>query len=94
MSTSARMPALQRGVLAAKKITDMMPCTEPLPAPPQVPLQVLTERAIAHYYYNEAGRPDQVAWDVSTSMYPHPTTDSINIGAKAHACLHACLPVS
>jgi hypothetical protein len=56
----------------------------------QVPLQVLTERAISQFYYNTskalgqlpAGAPDQLAWDVSTSMYPHPTTDSINIVGK------------
>ncbi len=112
----------------------MLTC--PRTAPPQVPLQVLTENAIAQYYYdtakarrNRAARchltalqladscmctvlacwlvhlrclpattslptnhslqaqgqlpadaPDQLAWDISTSMYPHPTTDSINIG--------------
>ncbi|KAI7842323.1 hypothetical protein COHA_003963 [Chlorella ohadii] len=56
----------------------------------QVPLQVLTENAIAQYYYDTAkaqgqlpaDAPDQLAWDISTSMYPHPTTDSINIVGK------------
>ena len=69
-------------------------------APPQVPLQVLTERALAQHYYSQnkatlqaqgrppADAPELLAWDVSSSMYPHPTTDSINIGALAHMPAH------
>lgn len=71
--------------------------TDNLPAAlPQVPLQVLTERALSQHYYSQnkaalqaqgrlpADAPDLLAWDVSTSMYPHPTTDSINVGAPAY----------
>lgn len=48
---------------------------------PQVPLQVATERAIAERYFASQAQP-LAGWDVSTSMFAHPTTNSINIVGK------------
>lgn len=47
----------------------------------QVPLQVATERAIAQLFANASLGADapQLAWQVATSMFAHPTTNSINV---------------
>lgn len=48
----------------------------------QVPLQVATERAIAQRFAAAAaggGAAPQLGWSVQTSMFAHPTTNSINV---------------
>ncbi|EFN57675.1 hypothetical protein CHLNCDRAFT_57211 [Chlorella variabilis] len=51
----------------------------------QVPLQVATERAIAQLFANASLGADapQLAWQVATSMFAHPTTNSINVVGKS-----------
>ncbi|PSC73682.1 ABC transporter A family member 2 [Micractinium conductrix] len=48
----------------------------------QVPLQVAVERALAtHYFRNTSNLAAgwELGWDVSSSMFAHPTTNSLNI---------------
>jgi hypothetical protein len=47
----------------------------------QLPLQIATERAIAQLFANASGgaAAPQLGWSVQTSMFAHPTTNSINV---------------
>jgi hypothetical protein len=54
----------------------------------QVPLQVLAERGIASFLANSTvaggeAAPAQFDWSVATSMFAHPTTNSINVLGKS-----------
>jgi ABC-type multidrug transport system ATPase subunit len=48
-----------------------------------VPMQVLTEKEIAAYQWRNAGKEGSVDWNVSYSMFAHPTTQSVNIVGQA-----------
>ena len=48
-----------------------------------VPMQVAVEREIASYQWRRSGRTGDVAWNVSYSMFAHPTTQSVNIVGQA-----------
>jgi ABC-type multidrug transport system ATPase subunit len=48
-----------------------------------VPMQVAVEREIAAYQWRMAGREGSVEWNVSSSMFAHPTTQSVNIVGQA-----------
>lgn len=48
-----------------------------------VPMQVSIENAIASYQWRKAGNAGDVDWNVSYSMFAHPTTQSVNIVGQA-----------
>ena len=48
-----------------------------------VPMQVAVEREIASYQWRRAGKEGAVEWNVSYSMFAHPTTQSVNIVGQA-----------
>ncbi len=48
-----------------------------------VPMQVSIENAIASYQWKKAGNAGNVDWNVSYSMFAHPTTQSVNIVGQA-----------
>lgn len=48
-----------------------------------VPMQVSVENAIASYQWKRAGNAGNVDWNVSYSMFAHPTTQSVNIVGQA-----------
>ena len=48
-----------------------------------VPMQVAVEREIASYQWRRAGKAGLVEWNVSYSMFAHPTTQSVNIVGQA-----------
>eukprot|EP00887_Chlorella_sp_A99_P004766 scaffold4.g4766.t1 len=50
---------------------------------PGVPIQVAAQKAIATWLWKQAGREGAPEWAVSTSMYAHPSTSSINIVGQA-----------
>ena len=47
------------------------------------PMQVAVEREIASYQWRQSGRAGEVSWNVSYSMFAHPTTQSVNIVGQA-----------
>ncbi len=48
-----------------------------------VPMQVAAEREIASYQWRRSGREGEMEWNVSYSMFAHPTTQSVNIVGQA-----------
>ena len=48
-----------------------------------VPMQVLTEKEIAAFQWRNAGKEGSVDWNVSYSMFAHPTTQAVNIVGQA-----------